>query len=1157
MIVTIKSQCGKKALTETRRILDQFFERAGDRTWEGPVTLDGLKTVRMLLRKSARRNTAVACHRVRGTQQLDLEWIVGNARIFNAQGRVPTNSTGRDILKSDSENQWHTAEAIALMAGIAGLFHDFGKANTLFQQKLLGQRGMQEPLRHEWLSLLMFVAFVKAASKTDRDWLDALNRIKPEDDHVCQARLAEFRKQKDEAIKNPFVQLEGMPLAQTIGWLIVSHHRLPVYPTREGKRADEVENESDRIPKLELNTLTLQHRDWFAPWNSAQCLRPEWTADNWQDLFTFAKGTPIASQRWCGKARQLAQRALKLTALTNSKEYWLQQDQFSSHLARLSLMLADHSYSAADKQTRWWDDNYPVYANTGKQEADGKRPLKQRLDEHNIGVGQNALLLARQLPNLRSNLPVLVSHKTLKARTKNAAYRWQDKAYDIATGLSGLSVHQGFFGVNMASTGKGKTFANARIMYGIASEQPGCRFSVALGLRTLTLQTGDALAARLQLDSDELAVLVGSQAVQELHRRRTDAEKPTDAEQSGSESSADLLDATQHVSYDGTLSDGPLRRWLGQTAHGKPSKSLQLLSAPVLVCTIDHLMPATEGVRGGKQIAPMLRLLTSDLVLDEPDDFDSADLPALCRLVNWAGLLGSRVLLSSASMPPAMLAALFSAYRAGREQFDKACGTPGQVTNICCAWFDEFGATASQCADQQAFKTANAGFVANRVKHLQADLQPGKTLRRAEVLDVATDSGSKPEVIDALRDACWQGMQRLHHDHAATDPKTGKRVSLGLIRMANINPLAALARQLIEGNLPEDTRLHLCVYHSQHPLLVRSHIEARLDSTLSRQKPEALWQQPEIRNALDTYPEHNHLFVVLGSPVTEVGRDHDYDWAIAEPSSMRSLIQLAGRVQRHRKQPPATANMLVLNHNYKALKYLASPNNDGQPPMVYTQPGFEVTALKQITTSEDWQETRDVLNLKSEYWPIERCVPAEHLAAISSIPRIQQPESRPTGTGLIQIEHNHLAAALFSAVKIGIQKRTKADLWWQLQPAPGWHADMQRRTPFRHSSPDDAFVLYQQDDTEEPEFNLIRESDGVLLPHTKAFDYPQLIPADACSRWLETDAKALIAELAEVMGREVSDISKQFCEIRLRRFNDSGVEVWQYHPWLGVFRGVQ
>jgi len=55
---------------------------------------------------------------------------------------------------------------------------------------------------------------------------------------------------------------------------------------------------------------------------------------------------------------------------------------------------------------------------------------------------------------------------------------------------------------------------------------------------------------------------------------------------------------------------------------------------------------ATENQRGGRQIAPMLRLMSGDLVLDEPDDFDIADLPALTRLVHWAGLLGMRVLLS-------------------------------------------------------------------------------------------------------------------------------------------------------------------------------------------------------------------------------------------------------------------------------------------------------------------------------------------------------------------------------------------------------------------------------------------------------------------------------------------------------------------------------
>ena len=49
MNVLFVSQCTKRALTETRRILDQFAERRGDRTWQTPITQAGLDTVRKLL----------------------------------------------------------------------------------------------------------------------------------------------------------------------------------------------------------------------------------------------------------------------------------------------------------------------------------------------------------------------------------------------------------------------------------------------------------------------------------------------------------------------------------------------------------------------------------------------------------------------------------------------------------------------------------------------------------------------------------------------------------------------------------------------------------------------------------------------------------------------------------------------------------------------------------------------------------------------------------------------------------------------------------------------------------------------------------------------------------------------------------------------------
>ncbi|MCH5372588.1 MAG: hypothetical protein JJ992_01325, partial [Planctomycetes bacterium] len=109
MNVLFVSQCSKRALTETRRILDQFAERRGDRSWQTPITEQGLQTVHRMLRKTARKNSAVACHWIRGKNQTELLWIVGDQRQFNDYGGTPTNTTSRDLLRTQDENDWHHA----------------------------------------------------------------------------------------------------------------------------------------------------------------------------------------------------------------------------------------------------------------------------------------------------------------------------------------------------------------------------------------------------------------------------------------------------------------------------------------------------------------------------------------------------------------------------------------------------------------------------------------------------------------------------------------------------------------------------------------------------------------------------------------------------------------------------------------------------------------------------------------------------------------------------------------------------------------------------------------------------------------------------------------------------------------------------------------
>ncbi|SIO94541.1 type I-F CRISPR-associated helicase Cas3f [Vibrio spartinae] len=1127
MMVTFVSECEKNALKKTRRVLDAFADRIGNNTWQTLITEDGLQTVRKMLKQTASRSTAVSCHWIRSRSRSQLLWVVGNRAQFNLDGLVAVNRTSLNLEHREWESGWYLHEIVALASAVAGLFHDFGKANALFQHKLQGTTQHKgEPYRHEWISLRLFEAFTKG--KTDSEWIQQLAQFtdptvaKQWDTQLTQAMFIDA----PDALQNPFAQFA--PFAKLIAWLVVSHHRLP--------------KNNDRAKPVNIEEMAgWLDKDFDCHWNSPNALdlsqySPQALQENW----TFPHGTPMLSRTWQRKAAKLALRLQKTPLLVSSPIPWFEQ-RFVSHMARLSLMLADHYYSSlslAEGKTAWQDPAYQAVANTDRPSAhDSSTVPKQQLDEHNIGVCVNAQRFARNLPALKYTLPAITQHRIFSKSAGIEKYRWQDKAYAKAKIIAKATERQGFFGVNMASTGCGKTIANARFMYGLADEREGCRFSVALGLRTLTLQTGDAYRDLLKLGDDDLAVLIGSQAVQALHQLNHSATNH------GSESAEDWFEQL-FIHYEGQIYDGRLKHWLSASP-----KLEQLVSAPILVSTIDHLMPATESQRGGKQIAPMLRLLTADLVLDEPDDFGLEDLPALCRLVNWAGMLGSRVLLSSATLPPSLIKTLFDAYQAGRKQYNQAQFADQKQPPIWCGWIDEFTTHTQEITQLSDFTAMHRQFVDKRVTKLSNNDLP---LRQGKIVTVEpltlTDSMQRSErhhaIYDHVAHTLYEQIHQLHQAHTVEAPN-GKRVSLGVIRMANINPMVATAQALTQLQPLPNFRICYCVYHAQFPLALRSDKEHKLDRILDRHDPEALWQYPEVKHVLETASEENIVFVVLGTSVVEVGRDHDYDWAIAEPSSMRALIQLAGRIQRHRRQIPTQPNLMVLNQNIKALK--------GES-VAYCHPGFESKALP--LACHDISEL-----LQGE------------LAHISAITRVKEPDfgfvdlqidqskgerfATPVQRLTVQ-EHRALRFALTrldrEKIPLAYQSNKEACLWWA-QPHAMWNAEFIRQTEFRKSAPQEPFVL-RCDEEEQLEWCQLDTSCQPYryVSQSTRFHTVELQMAPGCQWWFTPSPLDIYTQFAEQFGQPLTRISSRLGEIQLRTGKQDQTIEWAWHEQLGVFQ---
>lgn len=721
---------------------------------------------------------------------------------------------------------------------ISGLFHDFGKATSLFQKKITATNKIVEPFRHEYVSAVMFSHFVYYCGNTDEGWIESLKGLNETTAKKISEHITEQLKENQEL---SFSKIP--PLARMVGWLVLSHHLMPV------------NNEQKAI--YSYDALFTINKNWFK--------RNE---DNIAKNFEV-KTTPFSSSAWCNAAKEAA----------NNLDYTQTEiKMFTYHQLRMMLMWADHYYSSIPPEV-YGDAGYKLFANT--KLVRNKKVLNQRLDNHLIGVAKYSNIIYNNLENNLKNLKTTNIQSLLVERTELENFKWQNNLDVIEPSKNPT------FTIMLASTGRGKTLGNIKVMGRLSDGE--LRLTTALGLRTLTKQTGFSYQERMKLG--DLSILIGGRNISETNPN----------EKYGSESlfedSVEVI-SNQRVELD----------WL---LNNKMKE--QIVESPVVVCTLDHIIAASEGINGGRNIISMLRLMSSDIILDEIDDYTLEDMYAVSRLVYLVGACKRNLLISSATLAPALVEGLFEAYYKGVHDHG---------LDVDCYWIDEFEIKKETAQKLNQFANNHLEFVKKRFETLSA--MPKKHWGEIVNVDI-TDSGWSVDYAKTI----LEETKRKHNDwHESFNDK---KISFGLIRFANINPMISVIRDFCQLDFGEYT-IYICPYHSRFTDLQRSSIEKTLDSVLYRKDLSAAYRHPHIAERINKAQHKNIIFLVFGTPVVEVGRDHSYSWMTGEFSSVRAAVQCAGRIQRHQTIVPHAPNVSFFNLNIRAMK------ND---TICFERPGFE------------------------------------------------------------------------------------------------------------------------------------------------------------------------------------------------------------------------
>jgi CRISPR-associated endonuclease/helicase Cas3 len=322
--------------------------------------------------------------------------------------------------------------------------------------------------------------------------------------------------------------------------------------------------------------------------------------------------------------------------------------------------------------------------------------------------------------------------------------------------------------------------------------------------------------------------------------------------------------------------------------------------------------------------------------LDEIDSYDPKALVAVMRLVTAAAMFGRHVVASSATLSVPVAAALYDAYQLGADMGERAgLRTTGRWRQAVID--DKSGAHLQIASDAAEFKD----WFKQTLKQI-LDGMGYLSYRPAELIEVVLQ-GDRPGRREGVQSAIAQGVQRMHERHrwAVTHQGVEHRISLGLVRIANIRNAVLVAKRLAALR-----HVRVCCYHAQLSRIHRYLLERNLDQILTRHPSpdrdpgQRLLENKEVRAAVERSQargEMETILIVVATPVEEIGRDHDFDWALIEPSSTQAIVQSAGRINRHRLAPTASPNVGILQFNF------LEADQNPRDAAVFQRPGLEIS----------------------------------------------------------------------------------------------------------------------------------------------------------------------------------------------------------------------